>query len=115
MRYALPLLAVLTLAGCYVAQPVATAPPDPAVAAAMAQRQARADSLLALPPDSLSAQHLAWLQLYYQDRDRADREATNAQRRESARATSNAIWTYLGISAVVAVLSFILLAEAADL
>lgn len=73
---------------------------------AFAVRQARADSLLSLPPDSLSATDLQWLQLYYQDRERADREATTAAARESMSNANKWIVASLGFSALLAFIYF---------
>lgn len=62
----LALLLALALAGC-----ASTAPPP--VTDESARMDARADSLLALPPDSLSAAEWEWLRLH---QGRANEEAS---------------------------------------
>lgn len=83
-------------------------PNDPA--AALTERQVRADSLLALPPASLTAQDLQWLQVYYQSREQDNREAQTAEVRQTRRSAEGWIIGSLVVSAIVTVVSIAYLA-----
>lgn len=85
-------------------QPTAAAPVDTAFVAL----QARADSLMALPPDSLTAAQLQWLQVYASERDRRDVQQTRASARRSMSSATSLAFAGLVISMVF---SAILLAD----
>lgn len=98
MRY--PLLLALLLAGCaYTPAEVMQAQraERDALRRSLAERQPTADSLAALPPDSLGASEAAWLQAYQSDRTRAD--ALAREQGQARRSDSNA--DALGLVAVV--------------
>lgn len=116
-------LSTLLLAGCATTETTArseeqrqrdwlisqgrSAPPEQG--AALAARQARADSLLALPPANLTAADLQWLQVYYQAREQDNREAQTAEVRQTRQSAEGWIIGSLVVSAVVGVVSFIFL------
>lgn len=87
----LALLLALVVAGC-----ASTAPPDDAWA-----MDARADSLLALPPDSLSSAEWEWLRLYQQRK--AEPAITRAELESSTHAAATAAVVGVLILAGVAV------------
>lgn len=74
-------------------------------------RRARADSLLALPPDSLSSNDLRWLQIFYQDRDQANRDEQTAEIKRTRQMANN--WIIIGIvgSAVMGLVSYLVIVE----
>lgn len=83
MRIALVLAVALGIVGCASSLP--TAETEPVVSAEQRRLDMRADSLLALPPDSLSSGEIAWLQAY------AERQGTGRVDEVERTAKANAV------------------------
>jgi len=106
MRF-LACLALFALAGCGVVKPISqVAPAYTSTSAAAAQtpeqqaarnaQQARADSLLTLPPDSLSSAELTWLQVYQQSRETETQASSGGVSAETVGYTVALVATILG-------------------
>ncbi len=91
-----PLFLILLLLTSACAGPAALPPPTPAEVA----QRARADSLLALPADSLTVEHLRWVLRYQVEREDVER----AEREELERTSHDR-----SVFAAVGVTFFILL------
>ncbi len=117
MRYLYPLAFLVALSGCATTIPESNRPQstwghqrpqdaEPPPDSAMVALQARADSLLALSPDSLTAAQLQWLQVYQNERERRDVQSTRAAARQSMSAATG--FAFVGLIASI-VLSVVLL------
>lgn len=115
----LPLVLALALGGCSVLGSIPGYVPPPEAPPArpepeFAHLDTRADSLLALPPDSLTAAQMEWLRFYEQRRAQRSADRRQEEVMAEVRRTNKTLTQLMAASVFLAVISYFVYHQSAN-